>query len=172
MTGASDNPLSAPLTASDLRGIGLFGGLGDEVLHELVGALHEVTPSVGDVIFREGDDAREMYVILTGEIEVLKRSKRGAEARVALLGGGDWFGEMSILDVQRRSASVRAVAPCRLLVITTRDLDALYRRDLKSYAMIVQNVARELSRRLRIADGLLADFVTRILDEYVTTGRP
>jgi CRP-like cAMP-binding protein len=167
-----ENPIRSQLSLSDLGEIGLFGGLSDEVLRDFVAGLRETTPNTGDMIFREGDDAREMYVILAGEIEVLKRSKRGTEARVALLGGGDWFGEMSILDVQRRSASVRAVAPCRLLVVTTRDLDSLYRKDIKSYAMIVLNVARELSRRLRIADGLLADFVVRIFDEYVTAGRP
>jgi CRP/FNR family cyclic AMP-dependent transcriptional regulator len=164
----AQNPLKAQVRAAELREVGLFGALSDEVLEHLAATLKVVMPNAGDVVFREGDDAREMYVVLSGEIEVLKRSRRSTDARVALLGAGDWFGEMSILDVQPRSATVRAIAPSRLLVLSAKDLDGIYRRDVKSYAIIVLNVARELSRRLRVADGILADFVANVLDEYVS----
>jgi CRP-like cAMP-binding protein len=113
-----------------------------------------------------------MYVILEGEVEVLRRSKRGHETRVAVLGPGDWFGEMSILDVLPRSASTRSLAPSRLLRLTAHDLDALYRRDMRSYALLVLNIAREMSRRLRVADGLLAELVTNVLDEYTRRKAP
>ncbi|MCC6217808.1 MAG: cyclic nucleotide-binding domain-containing protein [Polyangiaceae bacterium] len=156
-----------PPSLPELRAIGLFGALSDETLTELVRMLTLVSPGAGEVVFREGDDAREMFVVVAGEMEVLKRSKRGVEARVALLGPGDWFGEMSILDVQPRSATVRALAPSRLLRITAADLDALYRLDVKSYALITLNLARELSRRLRVADGILADFIANVLDSYL-----
>ena len=163
--------MSAPPTSDTLRDIGLFGALSDEVLNYLVATLPVVTFEAGDHVFREGDQAREMFVVLGGEVEVLKRAKRGSEARVALLGPGDWFGEMSILDVQTRSATVVSVAPTKLLKITSESLDALYRRDLKSYSLIVLNISRELSRRLRVADGIIADFVANVLDEYVKTHR-
>ena len=123
------------------------------------------------MVFREGESAREMYVLINGEMEVLKRSHEGVDARVALLGPGDWFGEMSILDVQPRSATVRALAPSRLLRLSASDLDALYRYDIKSYAIIVLNLARELSRRLRVADGILADFIANVFDSYVMRRR-
>ena len=165
----TDRP-SAEVTPGELRNIGLFGALSEDVLGHLASSLSVVTPSAGDVVFREGDEARDMFVLVSGEMEVLKRSKRGIEARVALLGPGDWFGEMSIVDVQPRSATVRALAPSRLLRITAGDLDALYRLDLKSYALIVLNMARELSRRLRVADGILADLIANVLDSYL--GRP
>ncbi len=134
----------------------------------LASTLKPVVPPAGEVVFREGEEARDMFVVLSGEIEVLKRSKRGVDARVALLGPGDWFGEMSILDVQPRSATVRALAPSRLLRITSADLDALYRFDVKAYSLIVLNLARELSRRLRVADGILADFIANVMDSYLT----
>lgn len=162
------HPLDAQVRAQELRDVGLFGALSDEVLEHLAATLRVVRPNAGEIVFREGDDAREMYVVLSGEIEVLKRSRKKADARVAMLGPGDWFGEMSILDVQPRSATVRAIAPSRLLVLTAKDLDGIYRRDVKAYAIIVLNVARELSRRLRVADGILADFVVNVLDEYVS----
>ncbi|MBX3229767.1 MAG: cyclic nucleotide-binding domain-containing protein [Labilithrix sp.] len=157
------------VTPAQLREVGLFGALSDDFLEHLAGTLSVQRYTVGDVIFREGDPAREMYVVLDGEIEVLKKSRRGRETRVAILGPNDCFGEMSIIDMQPRSATVRAVGSSRLLRISTEEMDALYRHDLKSYTLIVLNIARDLSRRLRVADGLLADFTMNVLDEYATS---
>jgi CRP-like cAMP-binding protein len=158
-----------PVTIAQLREVGLFGALSDEFLEHLVSTLTVQRILPGDAIFREGDPAREMYVVLDGEIEVLKKSRRGRETRVAILGPNDCFGEMSIIDMQPRSATVRALGPARLLRISTEEMDALYRHDLKSYTLIVLNIARDLSRRLRVTDGLLADFTATALDEYVQT---
>ncbi len=162
----------SPPNIEDLRHVGLFGAISDEILEFLASKLVMLMPKSGDVIFREGDAARDMFVVMSGEMEVQKRSQTGLDARVALLGPGDWFGEMSILDVQPRSASVRVLAPSRLLRISAADLDALYRRDTRAYAIIVLNIARELSRRLRVADGLLADFVINVMGHYVDRRRP
>lgn len=150
-----------------LREVGLFGALSDEFLEHLASTLSVLRARVGDTIFREGDPAREMYVVLEGEIEVLKKSRRGRETRVAILGPNDTFGEMSIVDLQPRSATVRALGSARLLRITAEEMDAFYRYDLKSYTLIVLNIARDLSRRLRVTDGLLADFTANVLDEYI-----
>jgi CRP-like cAMP-binding protein len=147
--------------------VGLFGALSDEILEHLCNTLKPHRVPAGEAVFREGDPAREMYVLLDGEMEVIKRSRRGRDQRVALLGPNDCFGEMSIVDMQVRSATVRAVAPSRILRISTEDMDALYRHDLKSYTLIVLNIARDLSRRLRVTDGILADFTASVLDEYV-----
>lgn len=160
-----------PQGSERLREIGLFGGLGDEVLQDLSSSLTLVELTPGSVVFREGDSGREMFVLLDGEMEVLKQSKRKHETRVAVLGPGDWFGEMSILDVLPRSATVRALAPSRLLRITAHDLDSLYRRDLRSYSLLVLNVAREMSRRLRVCDNLLAELVANVIDEYTRPNR-
>jgi CRP/FNR family cyclic AMP-dependent transcriptional regulator len=154
--------------AAELRNIGLFGALSDDVLEYLAKLLTVETPSAGATIFREGEDANAMFVVISGEVEVLKKSKRSMEARVAVLGPGDWFGEMSIVDIQPRSATVRALAPSRLLRVSSADLDALYRHDLRSYAIIILNLARELSRRLRVADGILADLISNVMDQYLT----
>jgi CRP/FNR family transcriptional regulator, cyclic AMP receptor protein len=149
-----------------VREIGLFGGLGDDVLRSFVATLEVSELAAGTGVFKEGDSGRELFVILDGEVEVLRRSKRGHETRVAILGPGDWFGEMSILDVLPRSATTRVLAPTRLLRLTAHELDTLYRKDMRSYSLLVLNIAREISRRLRVADGLLAELVTNVMDEY------
>src|SRR5512142_2351819 len=159
-------PPSQP-TVSDLRSIGLFGALSDEILKLFAQSLLVRVIDPGVTLFREGDDGREMFVVLQGELEVLKRSHRGTEARVALLGPGDWVGDMSIVDIQPRSASVRALAPTRLLRVSTADLDNVYRTDLKAYSIVILNIARELSRRLRVTDGILADLIASVFDEVI-----
>jgi CRP-like cAMP-binding protein len=159
-----------PITIATLREVGLFGALSDEVLDHLAHTLKSVRVGTGETVFREGDTiAREMFVVLEGEMEVSKRSRRGRDMRVAILGPTDCFGEMSMIDMQARSASVRALAPSRLVRIASEDMDALYRYDLKSYMLIVLNIARHLSRRLRVTDGILADFAASVLDEYVAS---
>jgi CRP-like cAMP-binding protein len=157
-----------PLSPAMLREIGLFGALPDEVLAHLAKTLKSFRVIPGETLFREGDGGgREMFVVLDGEVEVTKKSRRGRDVRVAILGPSDWFGEMSVLDMQARSATVRAIGPSRLLRFTSEDMDNLYRFDLKSYALVVLNIARDLSRRLRVTDGILADFTVNVLDEYV-----
>ena len=158
-----------PVTIAQLREVGLFGALSDEFLEHLVSTLTSVRVMPGESVFKEGDPAREMYVVLDGEAEVLKKSRRGRETRVAILGPNDCFGEMSIIDMQPRSATVRTLGPAHLLKISTEEMDALYRHDLKSYTLIVLNIARDLSRRLRVTDGLLADFTATVIEEYVQT---
>jgi CRP/FNR family cyclic AMP-dependent transcriptional regulator len=180
MTNARQTPLhpvaphraeAPPLTVEKLRDIGLFGALSDEVLIHLASTLKQHTALPGEMLFREGDLAHEMFVLLDGEVEVVKRSRAGREHRIALLGPADCFGEMSLIDMQARSATVRSVAPSRLLRISSEDMDALYRHDLKSYALITLNIARDLSRRLRVTDGILAEFTANVLEDYVFARR-
>ncbi len=159
---------SAPaITVPMLREIGLFGGLDDATLRVLATELPMRHADVGERVVHEGDPAREMFVVVAGELEVLKSSPTGAEVRMAMLGPGDWFGEMAIVDVQPRSATVRALAPSDLLRMSAEHVDQLlYRRDLKSYALLVMNIARELSRRLRVADGIMSQFVGTVTETY------
>lgn len=158
--------------AAVLREIGLFGGLDEDTLKVLAAELPVDRALPGAKVVAEGDQAREMFVVIDGELEVVKKSRAGNEVRVAMLGPGGWFGEMSIIDVQPRSATVRALAPSRLLRVSAEHVDRLlYRRDLKAYALFVMNVARELSRRLRVADGILAQFVGTVTDEYAASSK-
>jgi CRP-like cAMP-binding protein len=169
----SDDPRPTPKVSADmLKDIGLFGGLDPESLNVLSRELPSKLVEAGEVVVREGDTAADMYIVIGGELEVVKRGRDGNEVRVALFGPGDWFGEMAIVDVQPRSATVRALAPTMLLRMGADEVDRLfYRRDLKAYAMFVMNIARELSRRLRVADGILAQFVTSVADGYMARKR-
>jgi CRP-like cAMP-binding protein len=140
-----------------LRSIGLFGALGDEQLEHLAGTLAVEHHDANAVVFREGDKGRAMYVILAGTLRATKATAKGSSRHLADLSAGEWFGEMSLLDVMPRPVTVTAISGVRLLRVCPTDLDALYRRGGKAYALLVMNLARELSRKLRTATARLAE---------------
>jgi CRP-like cAMP-binding protein len=120
-----------------------------------------------DIICAEGDPGREMFVLRTGKVEVRKHAREGTRIiKLAQMGVGDCFGEMSLIDIQPRSATVLALEDTSLYVVSNMDLYKLYEADLPSYACLVQNICRELSRRLRRSDAIIADFFLR-LESYV-----
>lgn len=141
-----------------LRHVPIFGGLPDAALQRLLERMQLRACAAGDVICAEGDPAREMFVVRSGAVEVRKRALDG-DACLARLRAGDEFGEMSLIDIQPRSASVVACEPTELYVLGNMDLLALYEEDLASYTFFVQNLCRELSRRLRVANGVIIDAV-------------
>ena len=160
-------PPTPKLTPEHLADIGLFGGLSQETLELLASSIPVSRVEAGEIVVEEGDTSTQMFVVIAGELEVIKRGESGGDVRVAVLGPSDWFGEMSIIDVQPRSASVRAVAPTLMLSITADHVQALlYRRNVKDYALFIMNIARELSRRLRVADGILAQFYAALSHQY------
>ncbi|MFW2388695.1 MAG: cyclic nucleotide-binding domain-containing protein [Polyangiales bacterium] len=163
-------PPTPQLKADHLADIGLFGGLSRETLENLATSLPTTRVEAGEIVVEEGDESMRMFVVIAGELEVVKRGESGGDVRVAVLGPSDWFGEMSIIDVQPRSASVRAVAPTLVLAITADHVESLlYRHNVKDYALFIMNIARELSRRLRVADGILAQFYAALSHQYGPT---
>jgi CRP/FNR family cyclic AMP-dependent transcriptional regulator len=156
-------------TAADrLRDIGLFGGLSDATIRDFGGGLEVLTLAPESFVYREGDTGREMFVVLSGELSVIKLSRRNHDMTVRILRPGEWFGEMSMLDVMPRSATVKATLETELLRVTAHDLDALYRRDLKSYTLLVLNIAREMSRQRRVTEGMLTELLANMSDEFLT----
>jgi CRP-like cAMP-binding protein len=107
----------------------------------------------GDFIFREGDLGTEMYIIQSGQVEILKRQANDEERQLAVLGQGDFFGEMSILEDLPRTASARALSKCRLVEINGTTFDSMLRKNPE----IAVRMMRKLSRRLRQTDALLRD---------------
>jgi NADH dehydrogenase len=78
----------------------------------------------GEIIFQQGELARNFYIILNGEVQVF-RQQNGTETPVATLGAGEYFGEMSLLREMKHTASVRALTPLNLLVMSGGDFTAL-----------------------------------------------
>jgi CRP/FNR family cyclic AMP-dependent transcriptional regulator len=154
--------MPTPRDLDSLRGfmgnIAIFGGLADASIERVVRMLDEQVVAPGTTICREGEPGSSMYVVRTGEVVVSRLASSGNVVRMVRLGPGEVFGEMTLIDVQARSATVTvADGPATLCVLTNRDLYKLYREDVDAYVMVIQNICRELSRRLRKADAALTE---------------
>ncbi|HEV8325381.1 MAG TPA: cyclic nucleotide-binding domain-containing protein [Myxococcota bacterium] len=160
--------MDTPQIRQFLKEIPVFAGLAERPLDKLVELMKERTLAAEAVVFSEGEAARDMYVLVSGQVKVVKRSSRGTlERTLAILKKGDCFGEMALIDVLPRSATVRTLEPATLLSVSIADLYALYKYDTEGYAFLVMNIARELSRRLRRADQIIVDFFVNV-DEYLS----
>ena len=140
-----------------LAQIPIFGGLPELVLERIVDVARQVHVAAGDLVFAEGEPAHSMFIVREGELEICKRGRNGAEFCLATLQRGDCVGEMSLIDIQPRSATARAVGDAMLCVIDQQEIAKLYQTDLEVYTLLVLNIAREISRRLRFADQVLVD---------------
>jgi CRP/FNR family transcriptional regulator, cyclic AMP receptor protein len=168
VAASEENGLAAPaaslLAASN--GCALWSGLDEQTLASWMERLRTIELGSGEVVFREGDPGRAMYVVLAGSVEMVKQRPGGGEAQLAIIPVGQWFGEMSLLDVQPRAVTARTSAAVRLLLVQPTDLEALYRANMKAYALLMMNIARQLSRRLRRAESALADAAEAGVDLY------
>lgn len=134
----------------------IFAGLGDKAVAALAGAAKASTAVPGEIIVREGTQGREMYLIGRGRVEVVKGVGSSRETKLAILGPGESFGEMSILECMARSASIRCVEACALYSVKSEDLLRLFQQWPDQYAILMVNMARHLSRRLRTMDEVFA----------------
>jgi CRP/FNR family cyclic AMP-dependent transcriptional regulator len=101
----------------------------------------------GENVFVEGDDSREMYVVVEGEVEIVK-AVRGGEVSLARLVRGDFLGEMSLLESLPRSATARAITQVRLLAIQPGGFLIKIRRDPTFAFELMQS----LSKRIRLTN--------------------
>ena len=108
---------------SRLTAFPLFAGLGDDDLQPIAAAASEVDAAEGDSLATEGDFGYALYAIESGTADV---SADGEHLRS--LGPGDVFGEIAIISSGRRTASVRATSPMRLIALFKRDVWALEKR--------------------------------------------
>jgi len=134
-----------------LQRMPVFGGIRADILEFLLPRCPIVEVRAGAFFFRENDAADSMFVVEAGKVAVLK-SWRNEEYLLHTLGPGDCFGEMALMDLMPRSASVRAIDDCRAIQLSAANLYHVYEKDLEQFAMIQMNMGREVSRRLREAD--------------------
>lgn len=138
-----------------LQAMPIFGALNESTLDYLCEQSVLCHRSAGAPFFEEGDAAQSLFVLEEGQAQVLKCTGKGPRS-LHRLHSGDCFGEMALVDMNPRSASVVAVTECMALEIHNISLFGLYERDLEQFTLIQMNLMREVSRRLRYLDERLA----------------
>jgi len=145
------------LTLDTLRRVPILTGLSDDALQLILDKSEQETYPRGAVIIREGESNNRLYLILSGSVNVCKNLGQPGEVELATLADGEFFGEMCILDCQPRSASVQVVQLARILSFSSLVFWKLHEANPGEYGVVILNIARDLSRRLRLVDQRLAE---------------
>ncbi|WP_414754952.1 cyclic nucleotide-binding domain-containing protein [Anabaena sp. CCY 9910] len=123
-----------------VRRVPIFKELRDDFIVRLTSVMHELQFPANHTIFRQGEEGRSLYIIVSGRVKVHIGDKQLAE-----VDQGKYFGEMAVFDTQPRSASVTTIEPCEFLELTQEQLyDAI-----EETPEIAVNIIRELSRLIR-----------------------
>lgn len=136
----------------------MFGGLTDDELKLIHAYLIEQTYAKGTYILRQGEPNNTVYFIAEGEVSIQKHPL-GAEDQervITTLYTGDSFGEMELIDIQSCAASAVCLTKTKVISLSNQNLYKLSTTNLKTYTMLILNLARDISRRLRKTDNLLA----------------
>jgi CRP/FNR family transcriptional regulator, cyclic AMP receptor protein len=130
-----------------LQKYSLFGGLLPDQINQILPHMIDESYNAGDIIIVENTPNDSIRFIVEGQVAVIKNNKLLCE-----VGEGNTFGEMEVLDVMPSVATIKAIVPTRTISISNRELREIYKFDLQSFSLIVMNLARDLSRRLRYMD--------------------
>jgi CRP/FNR family transcriptional regulator, cyclic AMP receptor protein len=142
-----------------LKRYSMFGGITPESFETVRQFIHVEKYNKGDHIVEEGSVNDRVYFICSGAVEVLKHLAGEAPdecRRITVMKTGETFGEMELIDVQPCAATVRAMEDTRTLTLSNHDLYRVSKTDMKTYTLLIMNLARELSRRIRTMDTMIS----------------
>ncbi len=149
-----------------LRRVAVFVHLDDAALDGLARLAEPRSFAAGAVVVGQEDPGNALFVLARGKVKAVLYGGSGREIILSIFKSpGDFFGEMSLLDDQPRSATLIADEPSTLLVLSRRDFQA----HLAAQPRTAMNVLAELSRRLRRADEVIGNLA--LLDVYGRVAR-
>jgi CRP/FNR family cyclic AMP-dependent transcriptional regulator len=149
------------MTPDTLRTVPIFESLDDEAAAKICSLLETEDCEPAATLFRAGDAGDAMYLIESGKVQITMKSTAGEELILAVLGRGDFFGEMALIDDKPRSANATVVEASRLVVLSREHFLTF----LNSSPNVAVEMLTALSRRLRRTDELLHHLASRNLNE-------
>jgi len=157
-----------------LRTVPLFSEMSDRDLERVINVGSTQKYHKDNLILIEEEIGSSMFIILDGRVKISRISDDGREVILSIMSEGDFFGEMSLLDGQTRSANVTAIDPAELFMIRREEFLQL----LHDYPQIAINLLKELAQRIRKGDehikslslqdakGRVANTLLRIAEDY------
>jgi len=139
-------------TLLNLHEIELFAGRKPETLSALESCMEQRSFKAGETIFAGGDSGDELYLIRRGEVRILMLVDEGRSHHISTFGRGAFFGEMSFLDGNPRSASAIAYCDTDLYVVSRKNFDLLLDEHKRIAINLLEGLARVLAGRLRYAN--------------------
>ena len=148
-----------------LRNVPLFAILPEQQLLLLTSVVNRKNFPRGATIILSGGSTDSLYVVIAGRLKVIMSDDEGREVILAILGPGEYFGEMALIDDSPRSASVISLEPCELLSLSKRD----FKKCLLENFEMTTLVMRGLVKRLREADRKIGSLA--LMDVYGRVAR-
>jgi len=148
-----------------LKSVPLFGSFPEDQLRALAAMVTRRSAPRGSAIMHEGDPTDSLYIVISGRLKVMMGEADGKEVILSIIGPGEFFGEMGLIDDSPRSASVIAIEPCELLSVTKR----AFKKCLEENIALAMAVMRVVVRRLREADRKIGSLA--MLDVYGRVAR-
>jgi CRP/FNR family cyclic AMP-dependent transcriptional regulator len=157
--------MATTVSTAVLKAVPLFASFPEDQLRMLTTMVTRRSATRSTTIMAGGDATDSLYIVLSGRLKVMMSDSDGKEVILSILGPGEFFGEMGLIDDEPRSASVVTIEPCELLSISKRD----FKKCLSDNAEMSMAVMRGLVRRLREADRKIGSLA--LLDVYGRVAR-
>jgi CRP/FNR family cyclic AMP-dependent transcriptional regulator len=157
--------MATTVSTAVLKAVPLFSSFPDDQLRMLSMVVGRRSVPRSTTVMASGDPTDSLYIVLSGRLKVLMSDAEGKEVILSILGPGEFFGEMGLIDDSPRSASVLAIEPCELLSISKRD----FKKCMTENFDMAMAVMRGLVRRLREADRKIGSLA--LLDVYGRVAR-
>jgi len=138
-----------------LKAVPIFAGLNEQAVDYLWERVTETKVADGSVIIEEGQPGNRFFLVGEGSVRVCRHLGQPNEIELGRIGPGDFFGEMCILETLPRSATVQAVGDTTVYSLSSMAFYGLYKAMPDQYGILILNIARDLSRRLRELQGVL-----------------
>ena len=148
-----------------LKSVPLFATFPDDQLRMLVTVVTRRSAPRASLIMAAGDPTDSLYIVISGRLKVMMGDAEGKEVILSIIGPGEFFGEMGLIDDSPRSASVVAIEPCELLSLSRRD----FKKCMAENFEMTITVMKGLVRRLREADRKIGSLA--LLDVYGRVAR-
>jgi CRP/FNR family cyclic AMP-dependent transcriptional regulator len=152
--------MATAVSTAVLKTVPLFASFPEDYLRMLTTVVARKSAPRSTTIMGAGDATDSLYIVLSGRLKVMMSDSDGKEVILSILGPGEFFGEMGLIDDEPRSASVVTIEACELLSIAKRD----FKKCMAENFEMTQNVMRGLVRRLREADRKIGSLA--LLDVY------
>jgi CRP/FNR family cyclic AMP-dependent transcriptional regulator len=157
--------MATMVSTAVLKAVPLFASFPEDQLRLLTPVITRRSLPRSTTIMASGDPTDSLYIVLSGRLKVMMSDAEGKEVILSILGPGEFFGEMGLIDDAPRSASVVSIEACELLSIAKRD----FKKCLAENFEMAQAVMRGLVRRLRDADRKIGSLA--LLDVYGRVAR-
>ncbi|MBF0329342.1 MAG: Crp/Fnr family transcriptional regulator [Nitrospirae bacterium] len=157
-----------------IKNISIFKNLSTAHISRVIDSFSFIKVREGDLIFNQSDKSTDFYIVVKGHVRAVLHNEEGHELILAIFGAGDFFGEMSLLDGNPRSAAVVASEDSALAVLKRADFLDLIKKD----PMIAVDMLSALVQRLRMTDDMLGSIafldvshrILRLLQQIAKSG--